>query len=144
MRKVTVSAAAVYGAGCGGGARDHGRGRRTAGSLASRPGRRLERFFFLDDADSRLIAKRRGDRNRVWFALQLGTVRFLGTFLADPTDVPRAVAGYVAEQVGAADASCLNGYLARRTTRFEHVAEIIAAYGYREFAAAEEARAVAG
>jgi len=97
----------------------------------------LERFFFLDDADSRLIAKRRGDRNRVGFALQLGTVRFLGTFLADLTDVPRAVAGYVAEQVGAADASCLNGYLARRTTRFEHVAEIIAAYGYREFAAAE-------
>jgi hypothetical protein len=33
--------------------------------------------------------------------------------------------------------SCLDGYLDRRTTRFEHVAEIIAGYGYREFAAAE-------
>jgi hypothetical protein len=63
----------------------------------------------------------------------LGTVRFLGTFLSDPTDVPAEVVDYVSEQVGAADASCLNGYLGR----FEHTAEIIAAYGYRDFAAAE-------
>lgn len=58
---------------------------------------------------------------------------FLGTFLSDPTDVPAEVVDYVSEQVGAADASCLNGYLGR----FEHTAEIIAAYGYRDFAAAE-------
>ncbi len=97
----------------------------------------LERFFFLDDVDRRLVDKRRGDRNRVGFALQLGTVRFLGTFLADPTDVPTEVVDYVAAQVGAADASCLKGYLSRRPTRFEHVAEISQAYAYRDFAAAE-------
>ena len=97
----------------------------------------LERFFFLDDADRRLVDRRRGDRNRVGFALQLGTVRFLGTFLADPTDVPTAVVDYVAGQVGGADASCLKGYLSRRATRFEHTAEIVAAYGYRGFADAE-------
>jgi len=67
----------------------------------------------------------------------LGTVRFLGTFLADPTDVPTAVVDYVAGQVGASDASCLKGYLSRRATRFEHTAEIVAAYGYRGFADAE-------
>lgn len=98
----------------------------------------LEQFFFLDDADQRLIAKRRGDRNRVGFALQLGTVRFLGMFLADPTDVPAEVVAYVAEQVGAADASCLDGYMGRRATRFEHMAEIVAEHGYRDFAAAEK------
>ena len=98
----------------------------------------LERFFFLDDADKRLIAKRRGDRNRVGFALQLGTVRFLGMFLADPTDVPAEVLGYVAEQVGTGDASCLDGYMGRRATRFEHMAQIVAEYGYRDFAAAEK------
>lgn len=98
----------------------------------------LERFFFLDDADRALVVKRRGDRNRVGFALQLGTVRFLGTFLPDPTEVPPEVVAYVCEQVGVADVSALAGYMARRPTRFEHSREITAAYGYREFSAMEK------
>ena len=48
------------------------------------------------------------------FAVQLGTVRLLGRFLADPTAVPAEVTDYVAEQMGTPDPSCLKGYMARR------------------------------
>ena len=106
---------------------------------AKRPSREvLDRFFFLDDADRELAAKHRGDHNRLGFSVQLVTVRHVGRFLPDPLDVPGVVAGYVAEQIGVADPSCLKRYLERRATRFEHQAEIAATYGYASFASARE------
>ncbi len=97
----------------------------------------LERFCFLDDADRRLIAKRRGDHNRLGFALQVVTVRYLGTFLADPLDVPTAVTAYVAGQLEIADPSCVKAYLEREKTRFEHQWVIAEEYGWRSFADVE-------
>ena len=98
----------------------------------------LDRMFFLDDADRALVAKRRGDHTRLGFALQLTTVRFIGTFLPDPLDVPAVVLDRLAGQLDIADPSCVKRYTERRTTPFEHRDEIKAAYGLREFTEAEE------
>lgn len=47
----------------------------------------LERFFFLDDVDRELIEGKRRSYNRLGFAVQMTSARYLGVFLEDLTDV---------------------------------------------------------
>ena len=72
------------------------------------------------------------DHNRLGFAIQLGTVRFLGTFVADPAHVPRAVVEHVAAQLGIDDLSALERYWDSQT-RWDHQAEIRRRYRYQPF-----------
>ena len=96
----------------------------------------LDRVFFLDDADRELVDRRRGEHNQLGFALQLTTVRWLGVFLPDPTAVPPVVLESLARQLDIDDSSCVDRYLERRPTRFDHAEEIKLACGLREFAQA--------
>lgn len=93
----------------------------------------LAQHCHLDDKDRALIKRRRGDHNRLGFAVQLCTVRCLGTFLADPIHVPNNMVEFIARQVGECDPQCLPQYLDRKQTKYTHQAEIQCAYGYREF-----------
>jgi len=93
----------------------------------------LARYFHLDDDERNWIATKRRDSNRLGYALQLTTVRFLGTFLEDPTAVPGAVLYTLSSQLGIADASCVLAYR-KSEQRWRHTTEIRARYGYREFA----------
>jgi hypothetical protein len=66
-------------------------------------------FCFSDD-DQRAIARRRGDANRLGFAVQLGTVRYLGRFLENPAAVPAQVVGWTAREIGVSASLDLAGY----------------------------------
>jgi hypothetical protein len=93
----------------------------------------LARFFYLDDTDSALVAQRRQEHTRLGFALQLCTVRFLGTFLPDPTDVPPSLVRYLAGQLRIDNPACLKRYR-DSSSQWAHASEIRQHYGYHDFA----------
>ncbi len=93
----------------------------------------LTRYFHLDEADLAFVSTRRGEHNCFGVALQLTTVRFLGTFLGDLSCIPRNVQVFVARQLSIANVGILGDYAQREVTKREHIALIREQYGYREF-----------
>ena len=92
----------------------------------------LARYFHLDDVDRTFVLSHRGTHMRFGCALQLGTVRFLGTFLEEPCDVPSGVIRFLSDQLGMGDAASLDAY---RTSpwRWRHRIEIRERYAYCDF-----------
>ena len=92
----------------------------------------LARYFHLDAHDRSVIATRRGDENRLGFAVQLGTVRFLGIFLPRPTEVPDGVVRFRRDAARDPGHDFVCAFYAQRTaTHREHASEIQKRYGYR-------------
>ncbi|TXI95280.1 MAG: Tn3 family transposase [Burkholderiaceae bacterium] len=93
----------------------------------------LDKYFYLDDKDKELIDACRRDYNKLGYALQLTTVRFLGTFLSNPVDVPRDVIHYIAKQLSISVPTDVNRYLERKATQSAHCNEIKAIFDYQDF-----------
>jgi len=93
----------------------------------------VEKFFFPDAFDRNVIARSRQDAHRLGVAIQIGTVRYKGLFLADPLAVPLPVVDYLAEQLGIADPSQAKRYGVRPQTAYDHAWMIRDAYGYHVF-----------
>lgn len=108
-----------------------GEQQRRYGRYAGEPSpAQLECYFHLHDKDRGLIARCRGDHNRLGFAVQLGTVRFLVTFVADLTEVPPGIVAHLGRQLGIADAGGLGRYAAGEK-RGDHAVEILRHYRCR-------------
>jgi hypothetical protein len=91
----------------------------------------LARHFHLDTTDRELIGQMRGAHNRVGFAVQLGTVRFLGAFLDDPTHAPSVVTATISRQLSEMPTPSLDAYRDGRQ-RWRHIAMIRERYGFRD------------
>jgi Domain of unknown function (DUF4158) len=90
----------------------------------------LARCFHLSDDDRAQILICRGEHNRLGFALQLTTVRYLGTFLNDPVGVPSPVLLSLSRQL-AIPIDGLQRYR-KGEQREVHVTTICNRYGYGE------------
>lgn len=91
----------------------------------------LSRYWHFDNADLQVIRQRRGLHNWLGFALQLGAVRFLGSFAPALQDIPQGARQYVAAQLGVRNLDCLRDY--QEQSRWRHSEEIRRRYGYVEF-----------
>ena len=94
--------------------------------------RGIVRHYTLDAEDLALINRRRGDANRLGFAVLLCYLRFPGRTLRQGEAPPVAMLAFVAEQL-ALDPARFADYAERDQTRRAHLAEIQTTFGYRPF-----------
>lgn len=92
--------------------------------------RGMVRHYTLSADDLALINRRRGDPNRLGFAVTLCYLRFPGRILQQGEQPPAALCAFVAEQLGL-HAANFGDYAERDQTRREHVLEIQTALGLR-------------
>ena len=93
----------------------------------------LERYFHLSDDDHKALLPLRGEHNRLGYATQLTSVRYLGTFPEDFSAVPDEVLQALSRQLGINDPTCILAYAETRQ-RQRHAGEIQERYGYQVFA----------
>ncbi|RUR14069.1 Tn3 family transposase [Legionella sp. km772] len=93
----------------------------------------ISNYFFLDDQDREWIKSKRGQFSRLGYALQLTTVRYIGTFYSDLTEIPHKIIERIAIQVNVDDIqNCLDRYQ-KSEQRWRHTTEIRVRYGFKEF-----------
>lgn len=92
----------------------------------------LSTFFQLDDFDKSIIESLKSKSTRLGFAIQLGTLRFLGAFISDPVKhVPFSVVTCIANQLNIPSKE-FELYTRKQTVK-KHARMIRDIYSYRLF-----------
>lgn len=92
----------------------------------------LVREWTLSAADLTAIGRRRRDRNRLGFAMQLCALRYPGRLLRPGELIPAEALRFVAAQVGA-EPDALAGYATRWQTRYQQLDSLRQAFGFLDF-----------
>ena len=92
--------------------------------------------YTFDDRDLAIIRQRRGDHNRLGFAVQLCYLRYPGQAMAPDTQPSPGLLAYVARQLRVPP-EAWDDYAQRDETRREHALELQAVFGYRPFTVKE-------
>jgi Domain of unknown function (DUF4158)/DDE superfamily endonuclease len=92
----------------------------------------LKKFFTLDQHDLNLVQKSGYNHTRLGIAIQVCTLKFLGTFLIDPIDVPEVVIHRLTSQLGLKNVK-LKRYKQNDDSRLRDRKRICDHLGYREF-----------
>ncbi len=90
-------------------------------------------FFWLSEEESREVHRQREPQNRLGYALQLCTLRYLGFVPDDLQATPPEVVTFVAEQL-AVTPTVLIAYASRRRTQTDHQLSVQAYLGFRSIA----------
>ncbi len=91
----------------------------------------LQSYFQLTDFDKEIIHEMRSPSTELGFAVQLGTVGFLGTFFTDFLKIPLEVIIYLTNQLSI-DPREFNSY-SRKMTISQHAQLNKYRYSYRNF-----------
>jgi len=87
-------------------------------------------YFMLSESDLGRALVQRGDHNRLGFALQLCTLRYLGFAPDNLAAAPYPAVNFVARQLGVSP-NALKSYGIRAQTRRAHFQEVLAYLGFR-------------
>jgi TnpA family transposase len=88
-------------------------------------------FFTFSSSDFKLINKCSTDYNKFGFALQLGTLRYLGFVPDELILAPKILLSYIENQIKV-NQNCLSLYGKRKKTRTNHLVEIQTYLGWRK------------
>jgi len=96
------------------------------------PDREIARYYTFTPDDLAVIKRRRRAANKLGFAVQLAVLRFPGRTITELPSIPARMLAYIAHQVGV-DGTVFAHYGTRENTLYEHLDEIRAVFGFRNY-----------